>query len=204
GLAVAVPDHHCGAVGGALTRGVQALGAVHHELPARGVGPPLVGGAADAVPELGLRPVGGAGVADLGAAPGLDADELDILRVGVAAALHAGRVDHRLRAGRPTAVRDRDVAVDDVAAVAVGHVRAAVGRPVVGDREVAHVLGVVVVGGGPGAGGGEHVVAGGVVARALVEVEPEPAVGPQAVVLVDGPALVRRQRVDAPAVGHLL
>src|SRR5690606_12588561 len=80
----------------------------------------------------------------------------------------------------------------------------AVGRPVAGDGEVTHVLAVPVVGGGPGAGVRQDVVPDGVVPRALVEVDAEPAVGAQAVVVADHRARVPRERVDAAAVGHLL
>src|SRR5215216_3555307 len=54
----AVPDRHLGAVGGAPAVGVQALRAVDHQLPAGGVGPGLAGSAV-AVPQMGLRAVGG-------------------------------------------------------------------------------------------------------------------------------------------------
>src|SRR5688572_26883110 len=57
---VAVPYDHGGAVAGALAVRVQALVAVHHQLPAGSIGPALVGTAVT-VPQLQLRAVRRAG-----------------------------------------------------------------------------------------------------------------------------------------------
>src|SRR5687768_6922435 len=59
--AVAVPDDHGGTVGGASSVGVQALVAVDPQLPARRVGPALVG-ATVTVPQLHAGAVARAGV----------------------------------------------------------------------------------------------------------------------------------------------
>src|SRR5690606_32698631 len=190
------------AVGRAGAVHVQALAAVHAQLTGAGGGPLLVG-AAVAVPDVHLGAVGLGGAVDVQAPVRPDAPEgTRVVSRGLASGPGGG--DHGLGCGRPGAVGDGDVVVHHVAAVAVGDVGAAVGRPVAGDGEVTHVLAVPVVGGGPGAGVRQDVVPDGVVPRALVEVDAEPAVGAQAVVVADHRARVPRERVDAAAVGHLL
>src|SRR6185295_7258768 len=80
----AVPDDDHGAVGRAPAGRVQALVAVHRQLLARGIGPPLVR-AAVAVPQLRLRAVGGRGAGHVHAAAGLAAHDLDVLLPAAAA-----------------------------------------------------------------------------------------------------------------------
>ncbi|RAO46068.1 hypothetical protein GAR06_02932 [Micromonospora saelicesensis] len=81
GLAVAVPDEDRRAVAAARPTGVQALVAVDGQGAVGGVGPALVG-ATVTVPQLRAGAVGGAGVGDVDAPPGLAPCDQHVLLAG--------------------------------------------------------------------------------------------------------------------------